>query len=150
MQFLQFGLQGFKVAYDVLQSGVRTQWLKLHQISTDVIQTRVSKPPSDEIESVWVPSKQCIQSRKHLEDKALSPVVGGYTAVVVYISWQKHMDALDQVKRFFQTLPTRVLQKPHRQPKSFSFIIIIVPLAKPSVNEFHKHHNYLTCLHDYF
>lgn len=47
MNFLQLGLQGLEVADSEPQGRVRTQGLQLHQVTTDVIQTHISEPPSE-------------------------------------------------------------------------------------------------------
>lgn len=49
MNFLQLGLQGLEVADSEPQGRVRTQGLQLHQVTTDVIQTHISEPPSDKM-----------------------------------------------------------------------------------------------------
>lgn len=72
VQLLQLGLQGFEVADDVLQRRVGTQRLQLHQITTDVVQTRVGESAS---------------------------VVGGHAAGVVHVSGEQHMNTLHQMKR---------------------------------------------------
>lgn len=47
VNFLQLGLQGLEVADGELQGRVGTQGLQLHQVTTDVIQTHISEPPSE-------------------------------------------------------------------------------------------------------
>lgn len=116
MQSLQFGLQRLEVPDGVLEGRVWTERLQLHKVPADVVQAHVGEPTSERGQRHRLRLYEGVLS---LADDELGqiklntapttgqlwngrslPIVGGYSAGVVHVSRQQHVDALHQVQWF--------------------------------------------------